>query len=358
MPKGDGNIIRAGPPENLPYLMALHNVGDTPGLEPITADFNLKRGVWISGTVKDKATGKPVHSMVTYAIFEDNPNRQEVPTFSNNHYLNTDPIDGTFRLVALPGHGLIGVRAQGGDRYRMGVGADQIKSKAENGLFRTRPYLLHDRDFHTLVEVNPTGNEESVSIEVLLDPGLTLKGTVLDPDGKPLAGALPGGLDSFGGGSWAHHPLKTAEFTVLGLDPGETRLLQFYHKEKQLSGSIVIRGDQKESPTVKLQPAATLTGKLVTQDGKPAADGELIALIADPGSLKADTTRGSFPGNRIRPENDGTFCIEGLIPGLTYKLGFVKENYLHNLVGPAGEGLTFKAGETKKLADVEVKPVQ
>jgi RNA polymerase sigma factor (sigma-70 family) len=360
LPKGDGNIIRAGPPEGQPYLMALHSVGDTPGLEPITADFNLKRGAWIEGQVKDKATGKPVHSRVTYAVFDDNPNSKEVPTFSTEDHQQTDG-SGTFRVVGLPGRGLIGVRALGGDRYRMGVGADQIKGKGDNGLFRTLPYLLHDRNFHTLVEVNPPKDAQSFTVEVLLDPGLTLKGTVLGPDGKPLAGALGSGLDSYGS-SWGHEPLKTAEFTVLGLGPDETRLLQFFHKEKQLSGSVVIKAGQKEAPTVKLGPSGTLTGRLLTPEGKPANDGELIALINDPvptpGDVKIDLTRGSFHENRIRPDKDGNFRIEGLTPGLTYKLGFIKGYYLHRLGGEAGEMLTIKAGETRKLGDVEVKPFE
>jgi RNA polymerase sigma factor (sigma-70 family) len=360
--KGDGNIIRAGPPEGQPYLMATHSVGDSPGLEPITADFNLKRGVWVVGQVKDKATGKPVQASISYAIFEDNPNSKEVPTFSNDQYLRTEGANGMFRVAALPGRGLIGARAQGGDRYRMGVGADQIKGKDEGGLFRTFPYLVHDRNFHTLVEVNPAKDAGAVTIEVLLDPGLTLTGTVLGPDGKPLAGALAGGLDSFGSGSWGHLPLETAKFTVLGLEPGETRLLQFFHKEKQLSGSIVIKADQKEEPTVKLGPSGTLTGKLVTPEGKPASDGELIALISEPmatpGAPKIDLTVGSFHEHRIRPDKDGNFRIEGLAPSLKYKLGFIKGNYLHKLGGEAAEKLTIKPGETKKLGDVEVKPFE
>src|SRR5262249_2725481 len=163
----------------------------------------------------------------------------------NDQYLHTDGVSGMFKVAALPGRGLIGARAQGGDRYRMGVGADQIKGKDEDGLFRTFPYLVHDRNFHTLVEVNPAKDAGAVTIGMLLDPGLALTGTVLGPDGKPLAGALAGGLDSFGGGSWGHLPLETAKFTALGLEPGETRLLQFFHKEKQLSGSVVIKADQK-----------------------------------------------------------------------------------------------------------------
>src|SRR5262249_14551528 len=136
---------------------------------------------------------------------------------------------------------------------------------------------------------------------------------------------------------------------------GETRLMQFFHKEKQLSGSVVIKAEQKEALTVKLGPSGALTGKLLTPDGKPASDGELIALISEPtatpGIPKIDLTMGSFHENRIRPEKDGSFHIEGLIPGLKYKLGFIKGNYLHKLGGEAAEKITIKAGETKKLGD-------
>jgi hypothetical protein len=206
----------------------------------------------------------------------------------------------------------------------------------------------------------PAKEALALTIEVLLDPGRTLTGTVLGPDGKPLAGALASGLDSLG--SWGYQELKTGEFTVLGLDTGESRLLQFFHKEKQHSGSVVIKADQKESPTLKLGPSGTLTGRLVTPGGKPAIDGELIALTsepkAQPGNMKIELTRGSFHENRIRPDKDGNFRIEGLVPGLNYKIGFIKGVYLHNLGGDAGGTLMIKAGETKKLGDVEVKPVE
>jgi RNA polymerase sigma factor (sigma-70 family) len=360
LPKGDGNIIRAGPPDGEPYLMATHSVGDSPGLEPITADFSLKRGVWIVGKVKDKATGKPVSAQVDYAIFEDNPNRKEVPSFSVNSYMRTNPADGSFRFPGLPGRGVVGARATGGDRYRMAVGAAQIAGKGNDTTIRTYPHFLIAGNYHTLVEVKPEAGAAVYACEILLDPGLTLTGTVLGPDGKALAGALASGLDSFGG--WGYQPLNTAEFTAVGLEPGEMRLLQFFHKEKQLSGSVVIKAEQKEAPTVKLGQSGTITGRMVNADGKPASDGEIIALMsepmAEPGKPKVNVTMGSFSTNRLRPEKDGTFRIEGLVPGLTYKLGFIKGPYLHQLGGDAGRGLTIKAGETKKLADVEVKPFQ
>jgi RNA polymerase sigma factor (sigma-70 family) len=358
MPKGDGNVIRAAPPEDQPYLMSSARIADSPGLEPVTVDIELKRGVWINGKVTDKTTGKPVFAHYEYVVFEDNPNRKDVPNLSTHSYLYSSPVDGTFRTVGLPGRGLVGARAAGGDRYRMAVGADKLKGK--DGLIRTYPHFVFARNFHTLVEVNPARGADGVAVDVVLDPGLTLTGTVLDPDGKPLAGALMSGVDSYG--SWGYEPLKPAEFTVLGLEPGESRLLQVFHKEKNLAGSLVIKAEQKERPTIKLVQAATLTGRLVTPEGKPANDGEVISLqappMAAPGDAKPDLTVGSFHENRVRPAKDGTFRIDGLVPGLKYNMGVIKGFYLHRLGGDAGGTLILKTGETKKLGDVEVKPFE
>src|SRR5262249_14404401 len=99
LPKGDGNVITAAPPEGQPYLMALRHAPDSPGLGPVTVDFALKRGVWIVGRVTDLATGKPVHAQVTYVAFADNPHLREVPDLTAEYHQQTRAADGTFRLI-------------------------------------------------------------------------------------------------------------------------------------------------------------------------------------------------------------------------------------------------------------------
>ena len=60
MPKGAGNRIVAIPNDEQPYLMRTADVPDEPGLEPAKVEFQLHRGIWISGRVTDRVTGKPV----------------------------------------------------------------------------------------------------------------------------------------------------------------------------------------------------------------------------------------------------------------------------------------------------------
>jgi RNA polymerase sigma factor (sigma-70 family) len=356
MPKGEGNVIRAGPREGAPYLAVTRRVGDTPGLDAVTVDVQLKRGVWINGRVIDQVTRRPVHAQIAYGVFEDNPHRKEVPGWSVDIYLQTRAADGTFRFVGVPGRGVLAARALG-DQFRMAVGADKIKGLEADGHFRTYPGLIYTQGYHGLIEINPAKDAKEYSCEIALDPGRSLKGVVVGPDGRPLAGARASNLKSYG--YWEYNPLATAEFTVTGVEPGKPRLVQFAHLEKNLAGFLVVKGDEKGPLKVKLGPAAVLTGRLVTPDGQPVTEGQIITRgdpLGAPAKAKNAPLSGSFP-NGVRPDKDGKFRIAGLAPGLTCKLGLHRDVYLHEFGGAAGGELTFKPGETKDLGDVVVKPV-
>ena len=53
---------------------------------------------------------------------------------------------------------------------------------------------------------------------------------------------------------------------MVGLKPGEPRLLQFSHPAKKLAGSLVVRG-AKGPLTVQLEPAGALTGTVTVTTG-------------------------------------------------------------------------------------------
>jgi hypothetical protein len=346
MPKGPGNMILAEPAEAQPYLLAVKPVGDSPGLDPITVDFPLKRGVVIKGRVTDKVTGKPVPGQIEYVAFLNNPHRKETPNLTTNSYLNTHE-DGTFEVVALPGRGLLAVRAWS-DHYLLEVGADQIPGRDERGFYRTFPHLLGANQYHTLVEVNPAKNAVSITCNLLVDPGRTLIGKVLGPDGKPLAGARPFGLRSYGQGIWANEALKAADFTVYGLKIAEPRKLIFVDEGLKLAGSCVVRGDEPEPITVKLESWATVTGRLVTSDGLPRTDVDFYFARG----FKPDMTLGIPPKRDYHPDKDGRFRIEGLVPGLRYGMS---ASIGSMSVGDVFGDLILKPGETKDLGDVEAK---
>jgi RNA polymerase sigma factor (sigma-70 family) len=347
MPKAEGNQVRVSPPDGKPYLMALARVPDGPGLEPVTVDVRLKRGVWITGKVTDRVTGKPVPSSIQYVPLGDNPNLPDLPGLTFDHDMKTRPEDGSFRFVGLPGRAVVAARAWQPGSYRTRAGAERIKDLDR---------IFLNMEYHTVAEVNPKPGAESATCDLALVPGVTLTGTVLGPDGKPLAGALVRGAQDQD--YWEDRPAE-AEFTVLALKPGEPRLLQFTHPEKKLAGSLVVRGDEKGPLTVPLGPAGALTGRFVTTDGKPLADLELIPMTHGPVANplvreKPDVTAGSFPGGP-RTDKAGRFRVEGLAPGLTYRLALRRGMFLLTPEGDVGKGVTVQAGETRDLGEVKIK---
>ena len=99
-----------------------------------------------------------------------------------------------------------------------------------------------------------------------------------------------------------------------------------------------------------------LTGRVVTPDGQPITDGEIVSHGGGPNEAvnRERPDRGSLP-EQARPDKGGKFRITGLVPGLKYRFLLVRRRYGHPFGGAAADDLTFKPGETKNLGDVVIK---
>jgi RNA polymerase sigma factor (sigma-70 family) len=348
MPRGEGNILRASPPDGQPYVMALKDAPAGDGHKPVTMDFGLKRGVWITGKTIDKVTGKPVPGRVEYFAFADNPHLGDYPGFTTGQRRQEFTEDGTFRVVGLPGHGLLAFRAKG-DGYLIGAGADKVRAKAQRGHYPTRPYYCMADGYHAFVDLDPEKGAGPVRCEVVLDPGKVVTGTLLGPDRKPLAGVLARGLRAYGDiGYWDHEPLPTAEFTARGVTPDRPRTLLFLHMGKKLAGSLTLKGDEEGKPTVRLRPWGTLTGRVVDEDGRPRAGAMLRLYGADRPRGDPQLDVGTHPQSAFLTGKDGTFRIEGLVPGMKYSLSLVKGRRAWRLAPEVEAG----SGKTRDLGDV------
>jgi RNA polymerase sigma factor (sigma-70 family) len=345
--------------KDMPYLPARRNVevDAMPGLEAVTIDIALKRGVWVKGRVFDKATGKPQWANVEYHCFADNPDANEVRSLQPYQRIQVTQKDGSFRIVALPGRGVIAVLGIGedSDAYIMGTGADKIKGLS-NPLALVPGDLCLIINQHTLAEINPKAGDESITCDAALDPGRTLAGKIFGPDGKPLAGARVSGLND--GVHWEPEPLPGADFTVKGIEPNKPRLLQFVHEGKKLAGLLRLRGDEKGLLQVRLEQRwGTLTGRVFTPDAKPMAGARVACYLSE------EKHHGEFqyiPLQFVLPfvtDNEGRFCIEGLIPGLKHELHFFKPLFYDlDIVGGRPKDLMFEPGEPKDLGGLRVKP--
>jgi protocatechuate 3,4-dioxygenase beta subunit len=352
LPLGRGNVLRAAPPGGEPYLMQLRDVPVPAGFNPAAVDFELTRGVVLTLNPVDAATGKPVAGFAEYFTFPDNPAYRAIQGYARPDRDEGAAQDGRLRVIAPPGPGLVAFRAKD-NRYPIAVGAEQFKDRQRGALLGTVPYLLHPTNYHVLHPVEPKAGMQSLEVVIKLNPGTVVAGRVLDPDGKPLAGALARGLQPSPTvfGQWERAPLKEAQFEVVSADPKQPRAIAFIHKEKKLAGMVRIGGDAKGPVEVKLQAWGTLTGRLVNADGKPQADVQLgfVRKIDEPDPSAV----GDLPDREIRTDADGRFTLSGFVPGLRYNL---TARDARRLLARIGEGITFQAGEAKDVGDVTVRP--
>ena len=348
MPAGSGNRITAVPGPAQSYLGSGAEVPGGAGPEPATVDFALKRGVAIRGKITDKATGQPVPAVVEYFVFIDNPHRAAARGLHGGE-VRTRP-DGSFELEGLPGRGLVAARALK-DHYLVGQGADKIAgADAAQGWFHTDPHICHPEQFHTIAEIAPAQDAGSMTCDLSLDPGITLVGTVVGPDGKPLAGCTAIDLCPHTM-SFNIVKLASGKFTAMGLDPKRPRPLVFRHDGKKLTAVVVARGDEGGPLTVRLEPAATVTGRLLDDDGRPRRGVRIDVNYA----------RGQFGPNYYFPflnptlGDDGRFRIEGLIPGVPYDVSVRTDS---TRLGDLATGVKLEPGGSRDLGDVKFKSEQ
>ncbi len=340
MPKGEDTRIGVIPPRDLPYVAVSSKVPDTNGLDPVTADLELKRGVWIEGKITDKATGKPLRANVEYFAQVDNPNLGDYPGFDAASLdLGEGKEDGSYRVVGLPGSGLVAVRYDKDSYLRATERDDEYGKESPEGFLDTLPLSLIPIHYGAVASVDPAKAVRSVKRDMTLDPGWTFTGTVLGPDGKPLAGARGFGLTN---ARWNREARKTAEFTVQAFNPRRPREVFFQHPELGLVGVVQPPKENSGAVTVRMEPSAAVTGRLVDADGQPRAGVELELTFRTKEGGEA-----SGSPQRVMTDRNGRFRIGALLPQHEYRLS--------DRMGALSLGGELRSGKTKDLGDVQMK---
>ena len=257
--------------------------------------------------------------------------------------------DGAFRIVGLPGPGVLVVSSS--DRYLATPQRDDADGGPKEGEELERgaiPGLIQWHIYNAVARIDPPTEAEKVTRDIQLDPGETFNGTLVGPDGKPVSEASTFGLSNL-------YPveMEKGSFTVRAFNPRRPRTVLFYHAEKRLVGALEYPKDKSQPITVKLQPGATVTGRLVGADGQPRANVELnLMWRAFPRGVwgfnavgfKTDMDIPFEPRGKIKTDQQGRFRIDTLLPGQKYSLS------APGVVHQFGEGL--RSGETKDLGDV------
>lgn len=339
LPKGEGNAILVVPPDDQPYLVIGREMKDTPELDPVTVDFELKRGVWVTGRVTDKKTGQPVAARVDYFTPANNPRLANYAGLLDSdrarHWVITRE-DGTFRLVGLPGPGIVSVEEPTG-KYLDAASRDDAEGAAES-LLNTEPGSLHPANCHAVARFDVPEEVQSIRRDIALVPGMTVTASVAGPDGKPLAGARVYGRE--GRGRWGES-LEEASFVLRNFNPRRPRLVLVRHDGKSLAAALEMPADATKEIAVRLRPAAVVAGRLVDGDGRPRAGVELRVWFR----REMDSVWATY--ERATTDGDGRFRLGALLPGLRYSLGDGR--------GDLTFGAGLREGDTKNLGDVCIK---
>ena len=318
---GNRNFLTVLPNDDQPYFMRNIPVPDPPGIEPVSMEIDLHRGIWITGKVTDKKTGQPVKDVpLHYLPFLENTFAQATPEFGPNRSVpaihqdryKTKP-DGSYRLVGLPGHAIVGAAPFDRVPYRFGYGSEAIKGMDERGHFATwwNPFPPGKEWPLSMKEINPAAGTEVVKVDLELDPGDSVRVRVVDPDGKPLSGSSVVRRMSTSNRETMHQ----AEFDVVALGPGEVRSMIVSHDERKL-GKVVRThaGDDKVGPmVVMLEPLATIVGRVEDADENPISGAVVRSALLPTGSNNPSLTR-------VATSKDGRFQVRDVPTGCDYSL--------------------------------------
>ncbi len=239
-----------------------------------------------------------------------------------------------------------------------------------------RRYYSH---FSIFVDLKP--GEQNPVLNVVLRRGVTVRGQILDPDGKLAENTwmisrmiIPAPYTPLRLWLRGHHAVaRDGRFVMHGLDPEIETPVHFLDPKRKLAATAFLPG--KLAPggafVVRLAPCGTATMRLVDTNGKPVktlrGGPSLIAMVVTPGALmqmrptetladESDLPRldpvnyAKFPA----PDAQGTITFPALIPGASYRI--VDRTTSREASGPqVRKEFTVKPGETIDLGEIRIQ---
>jgi hypothetical protein len=201
---------------------------------------------------------------------------------------------------------------------------------------------LHYQDeYAAIVLVNPRPDSKPLELSATVVKAKPRRVSLIDPDGKPVVDVQTRGMTSYPYAS--EPPLRSASFSLTTVHPERVRHITFWQEERRLIGFLEARGDGDAPYTVRMQPWAAVTGRLVDEKGKP--------LMA---SLQGVPEMGFHAGGDPTDEN-GRFRIDRLLPGQLSSALYYRADIPGGFVGTAFEKLVLRPGEVRDLGDIRIK---
>ena len=265
-----GNYFRvtAYAPPDMPYLNIQKALAWPVGAAEQTVDLELPRGVLVPGKVTEGESGKPVAgaTVMNHPRLAGMMSSGLVAGWSAVVPTNTD---GVFQVTVAPGHGYLLIHGSTDDYVLREI--DQMM------LLRGRPG--GDRNYtHGLIAYDIKTGDETLEVAIELRRGNTVAGTVVGPDGQPVADAaiisrlFIAPLST----TWRSEyqgKVRDGRFELHGLDPDRDERVYFLDARRALGATVKLSGKSVASGplTVRLEPCGSARARLVDPRGKSVA---------------------------------------------------------------------------------------
>ncbi len=239
---------------------------------------------------------------------------------------------------------------------------------------------------HAFVACDPKPDGESkevAAVKAELQPGVTVKGQVVGPDGEPVVDiwmlsrihlSPRNPLLRQWRGDY-HGIARNGRFELHGLDPDSEVPVSFFEPKRKLGATVHISGKRAGGApiVVKLEPCASAKARLVGPGGKPLAGFQnpaLISMVVTPGEFSGVKARkdGTTLADQailttIDPINyptapaadaQGQIVLPALVPGSTYRI--IDQTTARTPNGPQlRKEFTAKPGENLDLGDILIE---
>jgi hypothetical protein len=374
-PNEYNRVIVAAATPGLPYETAWALAAKN---EPVVIE--CRRGIPFRLKLVDEQ-GRPVVAKVTYVDVQ--PNADVV------HDEVIRPVgwaarraDGTYEGFVLPGPGAVLVETRWSLGYRPAhvdpraffapgrtnwTPEEQISAYGTHDILITshgryigttyRGPTIDQRDYTAIVLVNPAPNAKPLQLTATVVRDRPRRVSLIDPDGKPVVGAemrdqIQWPWYSPSTSKWVAGPhmvptkLRAASFPLTGLHPDRASHITFVKEDHKLIGFLLARGDGDSPYTVRMQPWATVTGRIIEANGKPLKGG---IEIQPTGAGPYD-----FLGDKV--DAQGRFHIKRVTPGLSYSVKVFRDvPVIWRFAGIAAEKMVLRPGEVRDLGDIRLK---
>jgi RNA polymerase sigma factor (sigma-70 family) len=391
---GTSFLVSAVGPVGGTYLAAEKRFEWVKGEARKTLDFTLRRGVEIRGKVIEEAAGKPLgKARVSFIPRKaDKEAADRIGIGFRPGFTMPSAADGSFRLLVPPGPGHLVAEVEDADFVVRTVSAEELFKGKPGG----RPHF-----YHAVMPLEAKLGQAVKPVEVKVRRGVTLRGTVVGPDGKRVRhGTLfvpdelqpprpnvvrlqtpflqtPRAL-----------PFRDGRFVLRGCDPGQTYLVYFVdasphagmklarpgvaplqlmdgrtgHVEAKFAAVAEVSAAKAKGGefTVRLQPCGAAELRVLDSAGKPAKLDPWLEMELTPDRGKVRGQRISFgpPMPLLKgktplvPDAKGRVVIRGLIPGATYRL--MGTDFDLGTTVSLGREFRVESGKTRKLPDVTI----